>query len=89
MLPFTINIAQYQKGRHNVYFFSAYYFFVRLVGLEPTRPFGHQSLKLACLPFQHSRIVPDYPGGHHTAFLILMRRDTGGTCSNIYGKLFF
>ncbi len=24
-------------------------------GLEPLRPFGHQTLNLACLPFHHSR----------------------------------
>ncbi len=28
---------------------------VREGGLEPPRPFGHQHLKLARLPFRHSR----------------------------------
>ena len=32
-------------------------FFVREGGLEPPRPFGHQHLKLARLPFRHSRKV--------------------------------
>ena len=30
-------------------------FIVREGGLEPPRPFGHQHLKLARLPFRHSR----------------------------------
>ena len=29
-------------------------YYVSLVGLEPTRPFGHQALDLARLPFRHS-----------------------------------
>lgn len=32
-------------------------FFVREGGLEPPRPYGHQHLKLARLPFRHSRKV--------------------------------
>lgn len=41
---------------------------VREAGLEPARPFGHQLLKLARLPFHHSRratgffIPPSIPG---------------------------
>ena len=35
--------------------------FVRQVRLELTRHFWHQSLKLACLPFQHCRIFLSYP----------------------------
>lgn len=30
-------------------------YFVRMVGFEPTRPFGQQSLKLPRLPFRHTR----------------------------------
>ncbi|MDX6636659.1 MAG: hypothetical protein QOJ01_170, partial [Solirubrobacterales bacterium] len=29
---------------------------MRLVGFEPTRPFGHGHLKTASLPFLHSRL---------------------------------
>jgi hypothetical protein len=30
---------------------------MRLVGFEPTRPFGHGHLKTASLPFLHSRVA--------------------------------
>lgn len=30
---------------------------MRLEGFEPSRPFGHQPLKLARLPFRHKRLV--------------------------------
>lgn len=29
---------------------------VRVTGLEPARPFDHQPLKLARLPFRHTRV---------------------------------
>ena len=33
---------------------------VRLIGLEPTRPFGQQTLILPWLPLQHSRDYSPY-----------------------------
>lgn len=39
---------------------------VRMRGLEPPRPEGHQILNLACLPFHHTRSFPDVPGKYPT-----------------------
>lgn len=35
---------------------------MRLRGVEPPRPFGHEHLKLARLPFRHSRVVANLAG---------------------------